>query len=76
MYQTGAGTAEGERKNAMHSFRKEDKNLKVTIVFQRKIFTLCMCFCVCVFLFLCSAMQLAIQWYDITPAVFHVFSVT
>ena len=59
----------------LYSFRKED-NLKVEIVFQRKIFTLCMCFCVCVFVFLCSAMQVAIQWYDITPAVFHVFSIT
>ena len=64
-----------ERERMLYSFRKED-NLKVKIVFQRKIFTLCMCFCVCVFVFLCSAMQVAIQWYDITPAVFHVFSVT
>ena len=64
-----------ERERMLYSFRKEDK-LKVRIVFQRKIFTLCMCFCVGVFVFLCSAMQLAIQWYDITPAVLHVFSVT
>ena len=47
----------------LHSFRKEEKNLKFKIVFQRKICTLSMCFCVS----LCSAMQLAIQWYVITP---------
>ena len=60
----------------LHSFRNEEKNLKFKIVFQPKIFTLCMCFCVCVFVSLCSAMQLAIQWYVITPTVFHVFSVS
>ena len=60
----------------LYSFRKEEKNLKFKIVFQRKIFTLCMCFCVCVLVSLCSAMQLAIQWYVITSTVFHVFSVT
>ena len=51
----------------LHSFRKEEKKLKFKIVFQRKICTLCMCFCVCVWLSLCSSMQLAIQWYVITP---------
>ena len=51
----------------LHSFRKEEKNLKFKIVFQRKICTLYMCFCVCVCVSLCSAMQLAIQWYVITP---------
>ena len=51
----------------LHSFRKEEKNLKFKIVFRRKICTLCMCFCVCVCVSLCSAMQLAIQWYVITP---------
>ena len=47
----------------LYSFRKQE-NLKVKIVFQRKLFTLCMCF-----LFLCSVMQLAIQRYVITPRV-------
>ena len=60
----------------LHSLRKEEKKLKFKIVFQPKIFTLCMCFGVCVFVSLCSAMQLAIQWYVITPTVFHVFSVS
>ena len=75
MYQIGAGTAEGERKNAA-LLQELEKNLKFKSVFQRKIFTLCMCLCVCVLVSLCSAMQLAIQWYVITPTVFDVSSVT
>ena len=60
----------------VHSFRKKEENMKGKIVFQGKKSTLSMCFCVRVVVTRCSAMQLASQWYVITPTVFHAFSVT
>ena len=60
----------------VHSFRKEEENMKGKIVFQGKKSTLSMCFCVRVVVTLCSVMQLAIPWYVIMPTVFHAFPIT
>ena len=35
----------------LHSFRREDENLKFDIIFQAKLFTLCLCFGVSVLVF-------------------------
>ena len=60
----------------VHSFSKEEEYMKGKAIFQGKKFTLSMCFCVRVVATQCNAMQLTIQWYVITPTVFHAFSIT
>ena len=40
-----------ERETMLHSFKREGENLKFDIIFQAKLFTLCLCFCVSVFVF-------------------------
>ena len=59
----------------LHSFRREDENLKFDIIFQAKLFTLCLCFSVSVFVFLCRAMQIIIQRCAIRQMVFQALSV-
>ena len=63
------------RERMLHSFRREDENLKFDIIFQAKLFTMCLYFCVSVFVFLCRAMQIIIQRRVIRQLVFQVFSV-
>ena len=57
----------------LHSFRGEDENLKFDIIFQAKLFTMCLYFCVSVFVSLCRAMQIIIQRCVIRQMVFQVF---
>ena len=59
----------------LHSFRKEDENLKFDIIFQAKLFTMCLYFCVSVFVSLCRAMQIIIQRCVVRQMAFQVFSV-
>ena len=60
----------------LHSFRREDENLKFDIIFQAKLFTMCLYFCVSVFVSLCGAMRIIIQRCAIRQMVFPVFSVS
>ena len=63
------------RERMLHSFRREDENLKFDIIFQAKLFTMCLYFCVSVFVSLCRAMQIIIQRCVVRQMVFQVFSV-